>query len=119
MERSSGGSCQSTRLISTAESTRRSSGTTFLRIGLTQHTGLVTKTAYSIFKSWRKNYVKGERKRNKPTTRRLFARAKQTLIKLEGERLRLTIKPGEHVYIDLKGTFLCLRKFHQRVLANQ
>jgi hypothetical protein len=31
------------------------------------------KTAYSIFKSWRKNYVKGERKRNKPTARRLFA----------------------------------------------
>jgi putative transposase len=43
------------------------------------------KTAYSIFKSWRKNYVKGERKRRRPTARRLFVRAKQTLIKLEGK----------------------------------
>jgi Transposase and inactivated derivatives len=68
------------------------------------------KAAYSIFKSWRKNYVKGERKRNKPTARRLFARAKQTLIKLEGERLRLTIKPGEHVYIDLSKRYFPLPK---------
>ena len=43
------------------------------------------KTAYSIFKTWRKNYVKGERKRRRPTAKRFFARAKQTLIKLEGE----------------------------------
>ena len=40
MERSSGGSYQSTRLTSTAESKRRSLGTIFLRIGLTQHIGL-------------------------------------------------------------------------------
>ena len=49
------------------------------------------KTAYSILKSWRKNYVKGERKRRRPTARRLFVRAKQTLIKLEGEKLRVTV----------------------------
>jgi hypothetical protein len=59
------------------------------------------KTAYSILKSWRKNYVKGYRKRRRPTARRLFVRAKQTLIKLEGEKLRLTVKPGEYVYLDL------------------
>ena len=40
MERSSGGSYQSTRLTSTAESTRRSSGTASLWISLTQHIGL-------------------------------------------------------------------------------
>jgi len=66
------------------------------------------KTAYSILKSWRKNYVKGERKRRRPTTRRLFVRAKQTLIKLEGERLRVTIKPGEHVYLDLSKRYFPL-----------
>jgi len=66
------------------------------------------KTAYSIFKSWRKNYVKGERKRNKPTARRLFARVKQTLLKLEGEKLRLTVKPGEHVYLDLSARYFKL-----------
>jgi putative transposase len=66
------------------------------------------KTAYSIFKSWRKNYVRGDRKRNKPTARRLFVRAKQTLIKLEGEKLRVTIKPGEHVYLDLSKRYFKL-----------
>jgi len=66
------------------------------------------KTAYSIFKSWRKNYVKGERKRRRPTARRLFVRAKQTLIKLEGEKLRLTVKPGEHVYLDLSKRYFPL-----------
>jgi len=66
------------------------------------------KTAYSIFKSWRKNYVKGERKRRRPTARRLFVRAKQTLIKLEGEKLRVTIKPGEHVYLDLSARYFKL-----------
>ena len=59
------------------------------------------KTAYSIFKSWRKNYVKGERKRRRPTAKRLFVRAKQTLLKLEGEKLRVTVKPDEYVYLDL------------------
>jgi len=66
------------------------------------------KTAYSIFKSWRKNYVKGDRKGRRPTARRLFARAKQTLIKLEGEKLRLTVKPGEHVYLDLSARYFPL-----------
>jgi putative transposase len=66
------------------------------------------KTAYSILKSWRKNYVKGERKRRRPTARRLFARAKQTLVKLEGEKLRLTVKPGEYVYLDLSKRYFPL-----------
>jgi len=66
------------------------------------------KTAYSILKSWRKNYVKGERKRRRPTARRLFVRAKQTFIKLEGEKLRLTIKPAEYVYLDLSKRYFPL-----------
>jgi len=66
------------------------------------------KTAYSILKSWRKNYVKGDRRRRRPTARRLFARAKQTLIKLEGEKLRVTVKPGEHVYLDLSARYFKL-----------
>jgi putative transposase len=66
------------------------------------------KTAYSILKSWRKNYVKGDRRRRRPTARRLFVRAKQTLIKLEGERLRVTIKPAEYVYLDLSARYFKL-----------
>jgi len=68
------------------------------------------KTAYSIFKSWRKNYVKGERKRRRPTAKRLFTRAKQTLIKLEGEKLRVTVKPDEYVHIDLSKRYFPLPK---------
>jgi len=66
------------------------------------------KTAYSIFKSWRKNYVKGDRKRRMPVAKRLFARVKQTLVKLEGEKLRLTLKPGEYVYLDLSKRYFKL-----------
>ncbi|PSO05704.1 hypothetical protein B9Q04_18750 [Candidatus Marsarchaeota G2 archaeon BE_D] len=66
------------------------------------------KTAYSILKSWRKNYLKGDRERRRPTARRLFARAKQTLVKLEGEKLRLTVKPGEYVYLDLSKRYFSL-----------
>jgi len=66
------------------------------------------KTAYSILKSWRKNYVKGDRRRRRPTAKRLFARAKQTLIKLEGEKLRVTVKPGEYVYLDLSKRYFPL-----------
>jgi len=66
------------------------------------------KTAYSILKSWRKNYVKGYRKRRRPVARRLFARAKQTLLKLEGEKLRVTTKPGEHVFLDLSKRYFPL-----------
>jgi putative transposase len=40
--------------------------------------------------SWRKNYVKGYRKRKCPKARRLFVRVKQTLCKLEGDRLRVS-----------------------------
>ena len=32
----------------------------------------------------------------------------QTLIKLEGEKLRLTVKPGEHVYLDLSARYFKL-----------
>ena len=66
------------------------------------------KTAYSIFKTWRKNYVKGDRKRRRPTAKRLFVRAKQTLLKLEGEKLRVTVKPDEYVYLDLSKRYFPL-----------
>jgi len=66
------------------------------------------KTAYSIFKSWRKNYVKGDRRRRRPTAKRLFTRAKQTLLKLEGEKLRVTVKPDEYVYLDLSKRYFPL-----------
>ncbi len=59
------------------------------------------KTAFSVIDSWKKNYNKGWRKRNKPVVKRFFVRVKQTLMKVEGERMRIPIKPNQFVYIDL------------------
>ncbi|MEM0118676.1 MAG: hypothetical protein QXV32_09525 [Conexivisphaerales archaeon] len=66
------------------------------------------KTAFSMMKSWRKNYVKGRRKALCPKVKRLFVRAKQTLCKLEGEKLRVTIAPHRFVYFDLSRRYFKL-----------
>ncbi len=66
------------------------------------------KTAYAILDSWKKNYNKGKRKRNCPVVKRPFARVKQTLMKLEGNDLRITIKPYEYLYIDLSKRYFKL-----------
>jgi putative transposase len=66
------------------------------------------KTAFSIINSWKKNYNKGRRKRNKPVVKQFYVRVKQTLMKIEGERIRITIKPREFVYIDLSGRYFSL-----------
>ncbi len=66
------------------------------------------KTAFSIVKSWRKNYLKGTRKRRKPVVVRSFVRVKQTLYKLEGNKLRISIKPREFVYVDLSKRYFSL-----------
>ena len=59
------------------------------------------KTAYSILTSWRKNYMKGKRKRKKPSVNRRFIRVKTTLMKVEGSKIRITIKPrGEYLELD-------------------
>jgi putative transposase len=66
------------------------------------------KTAFSIINSWKKNYNKGRRKRHKPVVKRFFVRVKQTLMKLDEDRLRITIKPREFVYIDLSKRYFSL-----------
>ncbi|WXG43557.1 MAG: zinc ribbon domain-containing protein [Promethearchaeati archaeon SRVP18_Atabeyarchaeia-1] len=66
------------------------------------------KTAFSIMSSWKRNYEKGERRRRCPRAGRLFLRAKQTLLKLEDEKLRVTVKSREFVYIDLSRRYFKL-----------
>jgi putative transposase len=68
------------------------------------------KVAFSIMDSWRKNYVKGNRKRERPEAKRLFARVKQTLCKLEGDKLRVSIAPRRFVYFDLSKRYFRLPK---------
>jgi putative transposase len=66
------------------------------------------RTAFSIVLSWRKNYNHGERSRNRPQVTRLFALVKQSLCKLEGASLRVTMKPREFVWIDLSRRYFRL-----------
>ena len=58
------------------------------------------KTAYSILESWRQNYLRGRRKRRKPVVKRKFVRVKTTLMKVEGSKIRVTVKPREE-YLEL------------------
>jgi putative transposase len=59
------------------------------------------RAAFSIIRSWKKNYNRGERSRKCPRVTRLFAQAKQSLCKLDVNSLRVTVKPHEYVWIDL------------------
>jgi len=69
------------------------------------------KTAYSILESWRQNYLKGRRKRKKPTVKRKFVRVKTTLMKVEGSKIRITIKPREkYLELDYSGEW-----FYERI----
>lgn len=68
------------------------------------------KIAFSTMKSWESNYVNGDRKKNMPVMYELKARVKQTLSKLEGDRLRITLKPHQYVWIDLSGRYFQLPK---------
>ena len=57
------------------------------------------KVAYSILNSWRRNYLKGRRKRNKPIVKRRFVRVKETLYVYRDDKIRITIKPRE-LYLE-------------------
>jgi len=51
------------------------------------------KTAYSIVNSWRRNYLKGERGKNKPIVKREFVRVKETLYTFRDSKVRVTVEP--------------------------
>ncbi len=53
------------------------------------------KTAYSILSSWRRNYIKRKRGRNKPVVERKFVRVKETLYRFRGGKIIITIKPRQ------------------------
>jgi putative transposase len=66
------------------------------------------KQAYSIIKSWRRNYLKGERSREKPVAKKRFVRMKETLYSFKHGKIRVSIKPyEEHLEFDVsKAWFL-------------
>ncbi len=59
------------------------------------------KVAYSIINSWRRNYLKGKRGRNKPVVKRRFVRIKETLYVYRNSKIRITVKPRE-LYLEFE-----------------
>jgi len=57
------------------------------------------KVAYSILKSWKRNYLKGERRRTKPTVKKLFVRVKETLYTYKNGKIRVTVVPRK-LYLE-------------------
>jgi len=61
------------------------------------------KIASSMLKSWRKKVRKGEANPDKPPrAKKLFIRFDPQLVKFEGDRLRISIKPRQFTYVHLK-----------------
>jgi len=60
------------------------------------------KQAYSILKSWRRSYLRGERSREKPVVRRRFVRVKETLYSFRDGRIRMSLRPyKEYLEFDV------------------
>ena len=53
------------------------------------------KTAYSILNSWRRNYIKRKKSKNKPVIKRKFVRIKETLYRFRDWKITITIKPRQ------------------------
>jgi len=70
------------------------------------------KQAYSIIKSWRRSYIKGERRRVKSIVRKRFVRIKETLYSFKDGKIKVSIKPyREYLEFDVsKAWFLSRAK---------
>jgi len=61
------------------------------------------KIASSMLKSWRRKVRRGEANPDKPPrAKKLFIRFDPQLVKFEGDRLRISIKPRQFIYVHLK-----------------
>jgi putative transposase len=68
------------------------------------------KQAYSIIKSWRRNYMKGERHREKPIVKRRFVRIKETLYTYKDGKIKVSIKPyKEYLEFDISKSWFISR----------
>ncbi|MHC1636356.1 MAG: RNA-guided endonuclease InsQ/TnpB family protein, partial [Candidatus Methanospirareceae archaeon] len=63
------------------------------------------RVAYSIIESWRRNYLRGRRGREKPVVRKKFVRVKGTLFVYKDGKLRVTIKPREYIEFEISGAW--------------
>jgi putative transposase len=57
------------------------------------------KQAYSMLKSWRRRYLKGESGRVKPVVKKRFVRIKETLYSFRDGKIKVSIKPYEEYLV--------------------
>jgi len=57
------------------------------------------KQAYSMLKSWRRSYLKGERRREKPVVKKRFVRIKETLYTYKDGKIKVSVKPYEEYLV--------------------
>jgi len=65
--------------------------------------------AYSILKGWRRRAEKGQASLRKPTLRKVYVRVKSTLRKVEGESVRVTVRPYEYITFSWSHTWFSRR----------
>ncbi|MEJ2773830.1 RNA-guided endonuclease InsQ/TnpB family protein [Stygiolobus sp. CP859M] len=65
--------------------------------------------AYSILKGWKRRAEKGQASLRKPTLRKVYVRIKSTLRKVEGESVRITVRPFEYVTFSWSHTWFSRR----------
>jgi putative transposase len=57
------------------------------------------KQAYSMLKSWRRSYLKGKGRREKPVVKRKFVRVKETLYTYKDGKIKVSVKPHEEYLV--------------------
>ncbi|BDB98242.1 RNA-guided endonuclease InsQ/TnpB family protein [Saccharolobus caldissimus] len=65
--------------------------------------------AYSILKSWRRRVEKGQASLRKPRLKKVYVRVKSTLRKVEGESVRITVRPYEYITFSWSHTWFSRR----------
>ncbi|MFP3171232.1 MAG: transposase, partial [Sulfolobaceae archaeon] len=65
--------------------------------------------AYSILKGWRRRAEKGQASLRKPRLKKVYVRVKSTLRKVEGENVRITVRPYEYITFSWSRTWFSRR----------
>jgi putative transposase len=69
--------------------------------------------AYSILKRWKRRAEKGQASLRKPRLKEVYVRVKLTLRKVEGEEVRITVRPYEYI------TFSWSHTWFSRIITNK
>ncbi|HDI73738.1 MAG TPA: hypothetical protein ENF57_01870 [Candidatus Korarchaeota archaeon] len=69
------------------------------------------REAGRILKIWRKRYLRGRAKKIKPLVRKPYARARwgRMSVNYSDHTIRVTLRPGEHLWISWKGAWFSKR----------